>query len=150
MDTCRNAYRYVRISAHSPFITAPILMPPSLIQMPHGGRVIPRKGDITDPQHQPFLTREVDVLWCNNFGLIMGSRSSPGEKHWCVDDHIGGLFTQLKEARGPGGAPVATSCGTNGGIEHPYHTGGIYMWRSTRAASKCASGDTAACRKRCG
>ena len=89
MGTCRNAFRYVRISAHSPFITGPILMP-------HGGRVILRKGNITNPQHRPFLTRDVDVLWCNNFGLIMGSRSLPGETHWCVDDHIGGLFTQLK------------------------------------------------------
>jgi hypothetical protein len=71
-------------------------MPLSLIQMPHGGRVILRNGDITNPQHRPFLTQDVDVLWCNNFGLIMGSRSSPGEKNWSVDDHIGGLFTQLK------------------------------------------------------
>jgi hypothetical protein len=73
--------------------------------MPHGGSIHLKQGNITDPQHQDFLTNDADIVLFNNYNEIMGARSNPNVKSWHVDDYVSGIFTQLK----PGAKLIAFS-----------------------------------------
>jgi len=55
-----------------------------------------RHGSVHAPEHCNFLTQDVDVAFCNNFGNVFGHRCVDKPEEMTMDDHIAALFCFMK------------------------------------------------------
>lgn len=55
-----------------------------------------RHGSLHAPEHRAFLTEDVDVAFCNNFGNVFGHRCVDKPEEKTMDDYLAGLFCLLK------------------------------------------------------
>ena len=60
------------------------------------GPVRMRHGSLEAPEHFNFLTQNIDVAFCNNFGEVFGERCKKSRQMYSMDDYIAGLFTRYK------------------------------------------------------
>lgn len=56
-----------------------------------------RHGSLESPEQYNFLTENVDVAFCNNFGEVFGERSKKPKQRYNLDDQIAGLFSKFKK-----------------------------------------------------
>ena len=62
------------------------------------GNVRLRHGKLEDPLHREFLTKEVDVAFCNNYNHVFGDKSQKAKPTYpfTLDDYVAGLFCLMK------------------------------------------------------
>jgi hypothetical protein len=56
-----------------------------------------RHGSLASPEQYNFLTENIDVAFCNNFGEVFGERSKKAKQKYSLDDYIAGLFSKYKK-----------------------------------------------------
>jgi len=60
------------------------------------GKIDLRLGQLEDPEHREFLTKNVTRAYVNNFNGVFAERSTKNGQKWFLDDYIAGLFAEMK------------------------------------------------------
>ena len=62
----------------------------------HVGTVQMHHGSLEDPKLFTFLTKCIDVAFCNNFNETFGQKVNRSGQRYSLDDYIAGLFSQYQ------------------------------------------------------